>query len=80
MPVDEAVEEEDDFGGFISIELNASWCSFSSEADGAKYMLFASRVAFDSGSGISYLSCANRADMSGILPAAAAEKFGNMDR
>lgn len=88
LPVEEDVveEEEDDFGGFISIELNASWCSLSSEADGARYMLFASSVAFERGSGISYLSCAdaNSDDMSGSLvaaaAAAAAEKFGNIER
>lgn len=75
--LDEDVEEDDDLGGFIIIELYASCWSFSREADGARYMLFASSVAFASGSGISNLSDWKRADISGSL---AAEKLGNMER
>lgn len=75
--LDDEVEEDDDFGGFIIIELNASCWSFRRDADGARYILLASSVAFASGSGISNLSDWKRADISGSLEA---EKFGNIER
>lgn len=55
--LDDDVDDDDDFGGFIIIELIASCCNFKSDADGAKYILFAANVVFANGSGIPYLSC-----------------------